>query len=84
MTAEPDAYVCQRVRAALAHDPRVGDLGLTVEIAGGRLFVTGAVTTEERQRAVADVAAAAAPELEVVSQVGVVPVTDADGAETLS
>jgi len=62
-------YVIQRVREALAHDPRVGELELGVDVRGDRLFVTGSVQTEERRAAVEQVAREAAPGMEVHNQV---------------
>jgi len=74
-----DQYVIQRVREALAHDPRVGELELGVDVRGDRLFVTGTVQTEERRVAVEEVAAEAAPEMEVHNQVLVATPPDARG-----
>lgn len=53
---EPDEYVVQHLREALAQDPRVSELGLGVVVRNGVLHVTGTVSTEERRAAVAEVA----------------------------
>lgn len=53
--AEPDAYVVEHIREALAHDPRVAELGITVSVSGGTVFLTGDVATPERKEAVAEV-----------------------------
>lgn len=70
--AEPDEYVAQHLRDALAQDPRVSELGLDVVVRGGALHVTGVVSTARRQAAVADVAAEVAPEWTVVNDTTVV------------
>jgi hypothetical protein len=43
-----DAYLAERIRTALAQDPRVNELGIQVVIVGGRAVVTGSVATAER------------------------------------
>src|SRR5439155_899760 len=40
---DPPHYLIQRVREALAHDPRVGELELRVKMVGEKVFVTGTV-----------------------------------------
>lgn len=70
--AEPDEYVVQHLREALAQDPRVSELGLDVVVRGGALHVTGVVSTEERRAAVADVAAHIAPDWTVLNDTTVV------------
>jgi len=72
-TGDTPHYVIQHVREALAHDPRVGELELAVDVRGDRLFVSGSVQTEERRTAVGEVAAEAAPDMEVHNQVQVMP-----------
>ena len=71
MSSTDDQYVVQHVREALAHDPRVGELELAVDIRGGKLFVTGSVLTEERRSAVSQVAGEVCPDLELHNQVRV-------------
>jgi hypothetical protein len=52
---EPDAYLVARVREALAHDPRVAELGISVTVAGDSVLLTGEVATPERKAAVTEV-----------------------------
>jgi hypothetical protein len=78
----PDVYLEQRVRDALARDPRVGELGLCVRLVCGKLFLSGAVASEERRRAVADVVADAFPELEIHNGLRV-PALAAPDVETM-
>ncbi len=51
-----DEYLAQHVREALAHDPRVADLGICVTVEPGAVRLSGQVVTEERRGAVALVA----------------------------
>lgn len=51
-----DEYLAQHVREALAHDPRVADLGISVRVEPGAVRLSGQVATEERREAVAVVA----------------------------
>ena len=70
---EPDHYLIERIRGALANDDRVSELELQVTIAGGgKVFVSGSVATKERQRAVADVVRELLPDREVHNQTTVV------------
>jgi hypothetical protein len=56
-TDTPDLYVVAHAMAALAADPRVGVLDLTVSVAAGTIRVTGPIETEERRQAVGAVLA---------------------------
>lgn len=70
---EPPQYVAQRVREAIAQDPAIGELGIQVDIVAGKLFLTGVVATEDRRTAIAEVARATAPELEIHNNTVVEP-----------
>ncbi len=50
-------YMIEKLRCAFASDPRVVELGLQVSVRGGKVFVSGVVTTQERCNAVSEVAA---------------------------
>ena len=67
--ATPEAYVAERVRTALAEDPRVGELGITVTFEGGSLVLSGEVATAERRAVVEVVAREQAPGIEVDNRV---------------
>ncbi len=58
---EPKHYLVQRIREALAHDPRVAEIELQVTVRGNKVFVAGSVPTEDRRQAVADVVKEAGP-----------------------
>ena len=53
----PDAYLVEQVRTALAHDPRVAELGVSVRVNGDAVFLTGDVATPERKVVVTEVVA---------------------------
>jgi osmotically-inducible protein OsmY len=65
---EPEHYRLGRIHEALAHDPRVGELELRVQIRAGKVLVAGTVATAERQRAVTEVVREVVPGLEVHNQ----------------
>ena len=79
---EPDHYVTERIRSALAEDARVNELELEVSMAGGKVFVSGSVPSEERRVAVADVVREVVPDLEVQNETSVlVPTSDVEDEE---
>lgn len=82
-TSPGDEYLAQRLRDALAEDPRVGELGVGVAVADGYAYVTGEVATSERRQAVAAVAAEVLPDHEVHNDVSVTSWSDADDMEVL-
>lgn len=69
--AEPDGYLCERVRRALAD--QLGELGVDVRVAGRRAFLLGTVPTAERQAEVAEVVAGVLPGWDVHNDVTVTP-----------
>ena len=79
-----DPYLAERIRTAFAHDPRVNELGLTVTLVGGRVFVTGTVPTTERRDGVATVIAEQFPDLELHNDVTVQHVGTHPTTETLT
>ena len=60
LVGEP-RYDQERIRQALATDPRVGDPELSVEIVGGRVLVSGSVPSREVRDAVDQVVGEVAP-----------------------
>ncbi len=52
MSAEPTAYLIERVRDCLIHDPEIGELDVHVAIDGDRVVITGNVSTEQRRDAI--------------------------------
>ena len=85
MTVEShDPYLGERIRTALAQDPRVNELGVQVTIVGHRVFVTGTVATAERQQAIAIVIAEGFPDLDIHNDVTVHQVGTHPSRETLT
>lgn len=76
-------YLIARIQEALATDPRTGELELDVRLAGGRIFLAGAVATEERCRAVEEVVREVAPGHEVVNELTVAAEAEPGGGEQL-
>ena len=79
-----DVYLVERVRTALAEDPRVGELGIAVTVEDGRVVLAGEVATAERRTAVEAVAREVAPGHEVDNRVSAVPLGEPGEAETVS
>ena len=71
MSGQQPEYMVARIQDALATDPRTGELELDVRIAGGRVFLVGAVATAERRQAVERVVRDVVPDLDVVNQLSV-------------
>ena len=73
MTQAPDApqYVAERIRSALAADPRVAELGVTVKIVGSRVQIAGVVATPDRRLLVEEIVRELMPEHEVQNEIRV-------------
>ena len=80
LTQEPERYLVERVREALAHDPRVTALDIRVTIKDGKIFLAGCVTTPERREAITDVVRDLLPGYEVHNHttVGAYPEPDCE------
>jgi hypothetical protein len=81
-TEQPE-YLIGHIQQALATDPRTGELELDVRIAGGRIFLTGGVATEDRRRAVEAVVHEVAPDLAIANQLTVTVETEPGPEEEL-
>jgi polyhydroxyalkanoate synthesis regulator phasin len=69
---EAEGYLAERVRQALAEDPRIGEVELHVSVVGDRVVVQGTLPTEERREAVVEVVRRIAPDHECVNETTVV------------
>ncbi|HEY8521634.1 MAG TPA: BON domain-containing protein [Gammaproteobacteria bacterium] len=49
-------HLVGRIREALATDPRTNVLDITIKVVGGKAFIMGEVTSEERRQAAHEVA----------------------------
>lgn len=76
-------YDQERIRQALATDPRVGEPELTVEIVAGRVLVTGCVTSPGVRDAVGAVVEEEAPGMAVDNRVTVAPTDEPVGEEAI-
>lgn len=84
MTERAPEYVVERVREALARDPRVGEIELDVSIQGRTVVVEGTVPTEERREAIPEVVRATAPDHEVENRTTVTSLGPADAPEDVA
>lgn len=80
---EAPEYLIARIQEALATDPRTGELELDVRIAGGRIFLTGTVSTLDRCAAVEEVVRELAPDYRVSNELSCVEVPDPGPEENL-
>ena len=81
MTEPP--YEQERIRQALATDPRVGEPELNVEVVAGRVLVTGSVPSERIREGVDLVVAEVAPGAALDNRVTVAPRDEPSGEETI-
>jgi len=81
--ADPPQYVVARVRDVLAHDARVAALDIDIRIVGDGIFVTGAVATPARRRAVEEVVNELVPAYTLHNQLRVLDPGPAESAEEL-
>ena len=79
----PDDYLVERVKRALAEDPRAGEIALEVQLAGDTIFVRGSVGTEERREALTHVIRDAAPGWQVRNETEVPDLSGAPVVENL-
>jgi osmotically-inducible protein OsmY len=84
MSERPDAYTAAHVHEALAQDPRVGELGIGVEISDGLVTLQGVVPTEERREAIEDVVRELLPEHEIRNRVSVEELREAGEPEVIA
>lgn len=80
---DADPYVAERVRQALAGDPRVGELGVVVEIAGETVMLRGTLASIERQQAATEVVRDLLPHHRVRNETTVVNLPESPRVEHL-
>ncbi len=81
---EPDQYVLERIRAALAADDRLGQLDIQVSVTNNQVLLDGVVATEERKTAAAEVAGRIAGDRDVFNGLQVEHLRDRDEAENIT
>ena len=84
MSCMSDDYLAQHVHDAMAHDPRVADLGILVTVEPGMVRLSGEVATEERRDAVAMVAREILTGYEVRNNVTVTACDEPDRVENVT
>jgi hypothetical protein len=81
---EPYEYVTERIRTRLADAHSVAELGITVTLHGGRVFLNGCVHSPEHRDAIIDVARRAAEGFEVCPELDICPPAEPSSAESLT
>jgi osmotically-inducible protein OsmY len=76
-------YEQERIRQALATDPRVGEPELSVDLVAGRVLVSGSVPNERVRRAIDVVVAEVAPAAAVDNRVTIAPTDEPSGEEAI-
>lgn len=66
-----DVYLAKEIEGAIADDERTAELGVTVDVRAGRVFLRGKVSTAQRRDAAGTVAHERAPGHEVVNEIQV-------------
>jgi hypothetical protein len=79
---EPVEYLVERVRTAIACS-EIHELGIGVQVAGGRLLLTGSASSVPQRDAITGVVEQVAPGYEVVNEVCVAPTTPPAAVEQL-
>jgi osmotically-inducible protein OsmY len=80
---DPPQYVAERIREALAREPRVGELDVHVRIAGDKVFLSGFVGTEERRAAITEVVRELMPDHRIFNETDVHKPTEGADLERL-
>lgn len=80
---EPEHYAEERLRDALASDPRVSELSLQVHIVAQHVFVTGQVPTQERIDAASEIAARVLPDHVLHNDLGLITLAEEPVVEHL-
>lgn len=77
-------HLVGRIREALATDPRTNVLDLTVKVAGGKAFIVGAVTSDERKQAAREVVTEVLPpDIELVDELWIAKYNEPGRPETV-
>jgi hypothetical protein len=82
--APAEAYLAERARQALATDPRVADLDVTVTLVHDDAYVRGSASSQEQAAAIVDVLAEQLPDHQVHGEVVVVDADEPRDAEELA
>ncbi|MCE5291935.1 MAG: BON domain-containing protein [Nocardiaceae bacterium] len=81
---ELSAYVEARLREAFAHDPRAGELGISVSVAGNHVTLTGLISSTLRRQALETIVREHLPDAEIDDQVELVETPEPHDLEEMS
>lgn len=77
-------HLVGRIREALATDPRTNVLDVTIKVSGGKAFIIGEVTSDERKRAACAVVTEVLPEdMQLVDELWIAKYNEPGKPETL-
>jgi osmotically-inducible protein OsmY len=77
-------YDQERIRQALATDPRVGEPELSVDVVAGRVLVSGSVPSQEVCDAILEVVGEVAPGMPLESRVEIARRDEPTGEESIA
>jgi hypothetical protein len=80
---QTDEYVIERIRQSFAHDPRLNELELHVNLIDDRVLVTGTVQTADRRDAISAVLSELVPERRVENLTRLIDTGKGAESETL-
>lgn len=76
-------YLAARIQEALAQDPRVGELGINVDVSASEIRLAGVVSTPERHDAIPEVVLEIAEGYRVINATSVINAEPKTEAEVL-
>ena len=77
-------HLVGRIREALATDPRTNVLDITIKVAGGKAFLIGEVSSDERRQAAREVAGEVLPpDIELIDELWIASYNEPGRPETL-
>ncbi|ASO19863.1 osmotically-inducible protein OsmY [Actinoalloteichus hoggarensis] len=82
-SSEAPQYAAERIRRALAVDPRTSELGVRVTVRAAEVYLDGTVPSSDRAESLTRVAQEAAPELHVHNQIRVTAAREPADTEEL-
>jgi hypothetical protein len=86
MEAEQEVaeYTAQHAVEKLAQDPRTSELEVRVSIVGRKVFLHGAVTSDDRRDAITQVAGECLPDFEIHNEISLIDLRPAEETERLT
>jgi hypothetical protein len=81
---ELSSYVEARLREAFAHDPRAGELGISVSVTGNHVKLTGLISSSARRDVLEQIVREHLPDAEIDDQVELVETPEPHDLEEMS